>query len=102
MNNDHGIHVRRPWETGGQDLAIAPPEPWTEIALCLQADPEMFFPEKGGSTAEAKAICQRCEVRQECLEFALRTESHSAYSTYGVYGGLSAKERTRLMTRRAS
>ena len=44
---------------------------WQERALCAQTDPEAFFPEKGGSTREAKRVCLSCEVRQECLEYAL-------------------------------
>ncbi|MCA1694976.1 MAG: WhiB family transcriptional regulator, partial [Actinobacteria bacterium] len=43
-----------------------PPE-WQEQALCAQTDPEAFFPEKGGSTREAKRICTGCEVKTECL-----------------------------------
>ena len=38
---------------------------WHDKALCAQTDPEAFFPEKGGSTREAKRICESCEVRQE-------------------------------------
>jgi WhiB family transcriptional regulator, redox-sensing transcriptional regulator len=41
---------------------------WQERALCAQTDPEAFFPEKGGSTREAKRVCLSCEVRAECLE----------------------------------
>ena len=44
---------------------------WQEQALCAQTDPEAFFPEKGGSTREAKRICVGCEVKGECLEYAL-------------------------------
>src|SRR5699024_2093425 len=43
---------------------------WQERALCAQIAPEVFFPEKGGSTREAKKICLRCEVREECLQYA--------------------------------
>ena len=43
---------------------------WQERALCAQTDPEAFFPEKGGSTREAKKVCLTCEVRTECLESA--------------------------------
>ena len=39
---------------------------WREHALCAQTDPEAFFPEKGGSTREAKKVCQSCPVRTEC------------------------------------
>ena len=44
---------------------------WQERALCAQTDPEAFFPEKGGSTREAKKVCLSCDVRAECLEYAL-------------------------------
>jgi WhiB family redox-sensing transcriptional regulator len=66
-------------------------EQWQERALCAQTDPEAFFPEKGGSTREAKRICQGCEVRDECLEYALAKDER-----FGIWGGLSERERRRL------
>ena len=51
---------------------------WQERALCSQTDPEAFFPEKGGSTKDAKRICARCEVKAECLEYALRHDERVA------------------------
>ncbi len=53
--------------------------------------PEAFFPEKGGSTREAKRICLGCEVRDECLEYALANDER-----FGIWGGLSERERRRL------
>ena len=44
---------------------------WHERALCAQTDPEAFFPEKGGSTREAKRVCSSCEVKVECQLGAL-------------------------------
>jgi WhiB family redox-sensing transcriptional regulator len=44
---------------------------WMLEAKCLDADPEAFFPEKGGSTREAKRICAACPVRSDCLDHAL-------------------------------
>ena len=44
---------------------------WQEQANCLGVDPDLFFPERGASTKEAKAVCRGCEVRAECLEYAL-------------------------------
>ena len=44
---------------------------WMDRALCAQTDPEVFYPDKGGSTRAAKIICRRCEVRQACLDYAL-------------------------------
>lgn len=70
---------------------LEPPEDWTELALCSQIDPELFFPEKGGSAREAKRICTRCEVRAECLAYAL---AHA--ERFGIWGGLSERERRRL------
>ncbi|MCI9889634.1 WhiB family transcriptional regulator [Micrococcales bacterium 31B] len=68
---------------------------WQERALCAQTDPEAFFPEKGGSTREAKRVCVGCEVRQECLEYALSNDER-----FGIWGGMSERER-RKMKRRA-
>ena len=64
---------------------------WQEQALCAETDPEAFFPEKGGSTREAKKICTGCEVRTECLEYALANDER-----FGIWGGLSERERRRL------
>ncbi|BBZ06739.1 transcriptional regulator WhiB2 [Mycolicibacterium doricum] len=64
---------------------------WQERALCAQTDPEAFFPEKGGSTREAKRICHGCEVRDECLDYALAHDER-----FGIWGGLSERERRRL------
>jgi len=65
--------------------------PWAADAKCLQADPETFFPEKGGSTREAKRICMQCDVRDECLDYALENEER-----FGIWGGLSERERRKL------
>jgi WhiB family redox-sensing transcriptional regulator len=73
------------------DPASATNEQWQDRALCSQTDPEAFFPEKGGSTREAKKICQRCSVRSECLEYALAHDER-----FGIWGGLSERERRRL------
>ena len=66
-------------------------EAWRLHALCAETDPEAFFPEKGGSTREAKRVCVGCDVRAECLEFALRNDER-----FGIWGGLSERERRRL------
>ena len=69
-----------------------PPElAWQERALCAQTDPEAFFPGKGGSTREAKRVCMSCEVRAECLEYALAKDER-----FGIWGGLSERERRRV------
>jgi len=67
---------------------------WHDQALCAETDPEAFFPEKGGSTRDAKKVCVRCEVRVECLEYALAKDER-----FGIWGGLSERERRRLKRR---
>ncbi|TQK76222.1 transcription factor WhiB [Rarobacter incanus] len=69
-------------------------ESWQDRALCAQTDPEAFFPEKGGSTREAKRVCVRCEVKAECLEYALEHDER-----FGIWGGLSERERRKLKRR---
>lgn len=72
-------------------------EPWMQEAICAQVDPEMFYPEQGGSAAEAKRICQGCPVRQVCLEFALRNGER-----FGVFGGVSERDRRKMLKERAA
>ena len=84
----------RPLAEWADDLAglfDAVDQDWQEQALCAQTDPEAFFPEKGGSTREAKRICRACGVRDECLEYALENDER-----FGIWGGLSERERRRL------
>ena len=70
------------------------PLAWQTDSLCAQTDPEAFFPEKGGSTREAKKICGSCEVRNNCLEYALENDER-----FGIWGGLSERERRKLRKR---
>jgi WhiB family transcriptional regulator, redox-sensing transcriptional regulator len=90
------VGAGRPKDVLGELLAIAgeDEQEWQERALCAQTDPEAFFPEKGGSTREAKQICNSCEVRSECLEYALGHDER-----FGIWGGLSERERRRLKRR---
>ncbi len=64
---------------------------WQDRALCAQTDPDAFFPEKGASNREAKKVCRGCEVRMECLEYALEHDER-----FGIWGGLSERERRRM------
>jgi len=68
---------------------------WQQDALCAQAGPEFFFPAPGSSTREAKQLCGACEGRVACLEYALAHDER-----FGVWGGLSEKERIQLKRRR--
>jgi WhiB family redox-sensing transcriptional regulator len=72
------------------------PLSWQRRALCAQTDPEAFFPEKGGSTREAKMVCGSCEVRAECLAYALENDER-----FGIWGGCSERERRKLKQRRS-
>lgn len=67
---------------------------WQVDALCAQTDPEAFFPEKGGSTRDAKKVCAACTVKQECLDYALSNDER-----FGIWGGLSERERRKLKKR---
>ncbi|GAA1145322.1 WhiB family transcriptional regulator [Nesterenkonia lutea] len=67
---------------------------WQVDALCAQTDPEAFFPEKGGSTRDAKKVCGACTVKQECLDYALGNDER-----FGIWGGLSERERRKLRKR---
>jgi WhiB family transcriptional regulator, redox-sensing transcriptional regulator len=69
----------------------ADPEPWMERALCAQVGSEMFFPDKGGSTRDAKRVCANCDVEAQCLAYALRNDER-----FGIWGGRSERERRAL------
>jgi WhiB family redox-sensing transcriptional regulator len=69
---------------------------WQDYANCLGVDPDLFFPERGASTREAKEVCRGCVVREECLEFALANGEK-----FGIWGGMSERERRRIRRARA-
>lgn len=69
---------------------------WTS-ALCAQTDPDEWFQEKGGSTRTAKAVCADCPLIAECLEYAIANDER-----FGVWGGMSERERRHLKRDRAA
>ncbi len=69
---------------------------WQSRANCMGVDPDLFFPERGASTKEAKEVCRGCVVKDECLEFALRNSEK-----FGIWGGMSERERRRVRRARA-
>jgi WhiB family redox-sensing transcriptional regulator len=85
-----------PWQdlSSVGDLTPGGDASWRLQALCAETDPEAFFPEKGGSTRDAKRVCSGCTVRAECLEFALANDER-----FGIWGGLSERERRRIRLR---
>jgi WhiB family redox-sensing transcriptional regulator len=66
---------------------------WAAQAACRGMDPDLFFPTDGLMTPEARETCGVCPVRKECLEFGL-------YEHYGIWGGLTLKDRVRLIKSR--
>jgi WhiB family transcriptional regulator, redox-sensing transcriptional regulator len=78
---------------------------WQDRAACKGMDPTLFFgPEYAETVKEkrdredaAKAVCNTCPVKQECLEYAL-----DAREAYGIWGGMTELERKALLRRRAS
>ena len=62
---------------------------WREAALCAEIDGDLFFPERGTSSRQAKAVCAVCPSKAPCLEFALDNEE----TGYGIWGGMSGRER---------
>lgn len=72
---------------------------WQALALCAQTDPELFYPDQGGSGRDAKRLCngdpergtEPCPVRAECLAQALEDGER-----FGVFGGLTERERRKL------
>lgn len=69
---------------------------WMDQALCAQIGGDLWLPDSGGhSSPLAKRICQGCEVRFECLEYALAQPG-----IQGVFGGLTDKERGRILKTR--
>lgn len=70
---------------------------WQKSALCAQVDPDSFFPGKGESPRVAKALCRKCPVQQECLEYALEHDTD-----FGVWGGASPVQRRRMRAERTA
>jgi len=66
---------------------------WLERAACLDVDPELFFPISNSGPPlqqidEAKALCGRCPVAEQCLEWAARMGQAE-----GIWGGTTEWER---------
>ena len=67
---------------------------WGERAACKSADPDELFVE-GAAQNRAKTVCTGCPVRTECLADALDSRIE-----YGVWGGMTERERRALLRRR--
>jgi len=101
----------REWPTRGQASRAPVARPvwkaevdWQDRALCRGANADLFFSpthlekreERATREAQAKAVCARCPVRQQCLEFALAVRE-----PHGIWGGLNETERKRLWRKQA-
>lgn len=64
---------------------------WMDRAACRGADAELWFPDRGQSTAYAVDVCGRCPVKADCAEYAINARVH-----HGVWGGLTAEQRKHL------
>ena len=79
----------------GYDKASAEELRWQDFALCAETDPDIFFPEKGGSTAPATSVCASGPVQAECLEYAISNDIR-----HGIWGGMSDNDRRRISRER--
>lgn len=98
--HDQAPPTRRGTNTSGSVLIqlaqLGPDDHWQEQANCLGVDPELFFPERGASSREAKDVCRGCIVRTARIEYALANGEK-----FGIWGGLSEKQRKKLRKQRA-
>lgn len=92
-SRDTATRDRNHCRTTANDLLGNAPE-WQERSSCSSTDPEAWFPDLGGSSRYAKRICKGCEVKDECLEYALAHDER-----FGIWGGLSERERRKLKRR---
>lgn len=67
---------------------------WQRSAACQGIEPEVFFPISDDDAWRAKEICGACHVRNQCLAFSLRNRER-----YGVWGGVTEKERVEMFRR---
>ena len=67
---------------------VVDPQDWSDLARCRGMDPEAFFGRNLTEARTAIRICDRCDVRQECLEYAVAEGIE-----IGVWGGLTERQR---------
>jgi len=70
---------------------------WQEHAACRGIEAEIFFPISDEEAGPAKAICSACDVERDCLLFSLQNRER-----YGVWGGVTEKERIEMVRRGAA
>ena len=70
---------------------------WQDKALCAEVGSDFFYPEKGGSSREARSVCASCQVRGECLADALARMGEYGSGKHGVWGGTTFSQREWLL-----
>lgn len=70
---------------------------WSDDARCRGLDPDQFFVRGAAQSRRAIKVCQRCSVRQQCLQYALDNDID-----FGVWGGLTERQRRAAQRRMAS
>lgn len=87
------LWYRKGMERISETPVVINSENWRDFAACSDTDPDLFFPVGTSGPAieqieNAKAVCNECEAKQPCLEFALATNQET-----GIWGGTSEEER---------
>ena len=95
LSDPHGEEERKGRGMQRITTKLLQPVEWQTHARCTEVDPEIFFPERGGSSKAARAVCADCSVRAQCLEYALNNKEQ-----FGIWGGTSERERRRLRKER--
>ena len=78
------------------EVALRVDVAWKDRAYCLGIPNDIFFAERGGSNALAKLICSLCEVRAECLDYAVELNN-----SFGVFGMTTPRNRRNIRMRRS-
>lgn len=97
-NNSLGaVDIFNTTEFSLDDIHWKDRDEWVKFAICIETDPDVFFPETGEHGDGAVKICRGCPVRQQCLEFALDIEKTIPdIDIFGIYGGLKKPERIKI------
>ncbi len=87
---------RKPGVNGPERLVVEiSVRSWVDRANCRGIDSQLFYPDRGEPTRQAKEVCRGCEVRDDCLDYAL-----TSGQKFGIWGGTSERERRSLRSRR--
>ena len=86
----------KPLPEPAQQIVVPVGKHWRDFTNCLGVDPDLFFPERGASTREAKEVCRGCVVREDCLEYALANNEN-----FGIWGGKTTRGFRRINRQRA-